>query len=48
MTTEQRIAALERFINLTGKSGLVNLIPVFRALAQLLELDPNEVVPVQN
>jgi hypothetical protein len=42
--SEQRIARLERFLNLTAKSGYVNVMPIIVELAELTGLDPAEVV----
>lgn len=40
----QRIQQIERFLNLTAKSGFVNVEPVIAELAALSGLDPSEVV----
>lgn len=44
LDSEQRIEQIERFLNLTAKSGFVNVEPVIAELAALSGLDPAQVV----
>lgn len=44
LDSEQRIDRLERFLNLTAKSGYVNVLPIIAELAELSGLDPSEVI----
>lgn len=44
LDAEQRIERLMAFLNMTAKSGYVNVEPVIREIADLSGLDPNEVV----
>ena len=44
LDSQQRIQRLSQFINLTAKSGFVNLQPIIAEFAELSGLDPSEVI----
>lgn len=44
LDTQARIARLMQFLNMTAKSGFVNVQPVITEIAELSGLDPSEVV----
>jgi hypothetical protein len=48
LDSSQRVAQLMQFINLTGKSGYVNVAPIIAEVATLSGLDPAEVMTQPN
>jgi hypothetical protein len=48
LDSHQRLQKLSNFLNLTAKSGFVNVEPVLREMAALSGLDPDEVIQKPN